>query len=186
MHLDVQALLAVQRAFAGEAWAAFFSWISWLGNGGVLAAIIVPALFVFARAKLKRHLLPLMVAAAVGGLAVLAIKPAVGRLRPPERLAALGVDVSTPAGVPPDRSFPSGHAQTAFTAAVYLALLFPRGAVLFLALAALVGLSRVALGVHYPSDVLAGAALGAALAFAAFRIARGIERRKGAARAAPR
>jgi undecaprenyl-diphosphatase len=178
MHLDEQAFLAVQRAFCGDASTAFFSAVSWLGNGAVLAAIIVPLLFAFSRAASKRHLLPMVLAAAVGGLAVFAIKIAVDRPRPPIGLAALGVAVHVPDGVPPDSSFPSGHAQTAFAAAVYLALLFPRGAAAFLALAALVGLSRVALGVHYPSDVIAGAALGSALSIAAFLIARRIERRR--------
>ena len=185
MHLDEQAFLAVQRAFSGDAAAAFFSIASWLGNGAVLVAIIVPLMFAFARPILKRHLVPLVLATAVGGLAVFALKIACDRPRPPAGLAALGVEVSAPLGVPPDRSFPSGHAQTAFAAAVYLSLLFPRGAVLFLALAALVGLSRVALGVHYPSDVLAGALIGSALSIAAFLIARRIERRRDDRRPSP-
>jgi undecaprenyl-diphosphatase len=178
MHFDEQAFLAVNRAFAGGAATAFFSAASWLGNGAVLAVIIVPLMFGFARDTLKRHLLPMVLAAAVGGLAVFAVKIASDRPRPPEHFAALGADVSTPLGVPPDRSFPSGHAQTAFAAAVYLALLFPRGAAVFLALAALVGLSRVALGVHYPSDVIAGAILGSAFSIVAFLITKRIERRR--------
>ncbi|MCK9458140.1 MAG: phosphatase PAP2 family protein [Proteobacteria bacterium] len=178
MHLDDQAFLAVNRALSGDAAAAFFFAVSWLGNGAVLAAIIVPLLFAFSRGTLRRHLVPLVLATAVGGLAVLAIKIACARPRPPLHFAAIGVAVSAPDGVPPDSSFPSGHAQTAFAAAVYLALLFPRGAALFLALAALVGLSRVALGVHYPSDVLAGAALGSALSIAAFLIAKRMERQR--------
>jgi len=177
MQLDEQAFLAVNRALSGDA-AAFFSAASWLGNGAVLAAIIVPLLFVFARDALRRHLVPMVLATAIGGLAVFAVKIAIDRPRPPVHFAALGVEVSAPDGVPPDRSFPSGHAQTAFAAAAYLSLLFPRGAALFLALAALVGLSRVALGVHYPSDVLAGALVGAAFSIAGFKIARRIERRR--------
>jgi undecaprenyl-diphosphatase len=178
MHFDEQAFLAVNRALAGDAATALFSAASWLGNGAVLAAIIVPLMFALARDTLKRHLLPIVLAAAVGGLAVFAIKIACDRPRPPEHFAALGVDVNAPLGVPPDRSFPSGHAQTAFAAAVYLALLFPRGAAAFLALAALVGLSRIALGVHYPSDVIAGAVIGGAFSIAAFQIAKRIERRR--------
>jgi len=178
MHLDEQAFLAVNRALSGDAAAAFFSAVSWLGNGAVLAAIIVPLLFAFAREALKSHLLPMVLAVAVGGLAVFAVKIACDRPRPPVHFAALGVEVRAPDGVPPDSSFPSGHAQTAFAAAVYLALLFPRGALAFIALAALAGLSRVALGVHYPSDVIAGAALGSALSIAAFLIARRIEQRR--------
>jgi len=61
-------------------------------------------------------------------------------------------------------SFPSGHATTAFALAALLVLWYPRWAAGFLALAGLVGLSRVVLGAHFPSDVLAGAALGTAVA----------------------
>lgn len=61
-------------------------------------------------------------------------------------------------------SFPSGHATTAFAAAVFLALWYPRGAPIFLALALLVGLSRVLLGSHFPVDVWVGALIGTAAA----------------------
>jgi undecaprenyl-diphosphatase len=63
-----------------------------------------------------------------------------------------------------DASFPSGHATTAFAAAVLLALWHPRFAWVFLGLAGLVGLSRVLLGSHFPSDVVAGAILGSGVA----------------------
>jgi membrane-associated phospholipid phosphatase len=60
-------------------------------------------------------------------------------------------------------SFPSGHATTAFALATLLALWYPRGTAGFLLVATLVGWSRVALGSHFPSDVLAGAILGSAV-----------------------
>jgi undecaprenyl-diphosphatase len=60
-------------------------------------------------------------------------------------------------------SFPAGHAATAFAGAVLLTAVAPRACPAFFALAALIGFSRVYDGVHYPTDVLAGAALGAAV-----------------------
>ena len=58
--------------------------------------------------------------------------------------------------VPAAASFPSGHAATAFAAAVAVALFYPRLGRPLLALAAVVALSRVYLGVHYLLDVAAG------------------------------
>ncbi|MFZ1880864.1 MAG: phosphatase PAP2 family protein [Gaiellaceae bacterium] len=60
-------------------------------------------------------------------------------------------------------SFPAGHAATAFAGAVLLTAVVPRLWPAFFALAALIGFSRVYDGVHYPTDVLAGALLGAAV-----------------------
>lgn len=58
-------------------------------------------------------------------------------------------------------SFPSNHTANVMAGAVVLAGFFPRARYMFYTLAALVALSRVSLGVHYPSDVLAGSILGA-------------------------
>ncbi|NDA48186.1 MAG: phosphatase PAP2 family protein [Alphaproteobacteria bacterium] len=57
-------------------------------------------------------------------------------------------------------SFPSGHTVTAFALALSLSLFLPRWRWPLLVVAALVGLSRIVLGQHYPSDVFAGALLG--------------------------
>ncbi|MEU5639054.1 phosphatase PAP2 family protein [Streptomyces milbemycinicus] len=66
-----------------------------------------------------------------------------------------------------DWSFPSNHATLAAALAVGLTVLRPRLAAVVLPLGAVVAVARVAAGVHYPHDVLAGAALGAAVVTAA-------------------
>jgi undecaprenyl-diphosphatase len=67
-------------------------------------------------------------------------------------------------------AFPSGHATMAFALATLLSLWYPRWRGGFLAVAALVGWSRVVLGSHFPSDVLAGAVLGCAVVLGLSRV----------------
>jgi membrane-associated phospholipid phosphatase len=69
-------------------------------------------------------------------------------------------------------SFPSGHTSTAFSFATSLSLQYPKWYVIAPSLlwAASVGYSRMDLGVHYPSDVLVGAIVGAGSAYLCYQI----------------
>ena len=77
-------------------------------------------------------------------------------------------------------SFPSGHAATAFAAAVAVGLLHRRLLAPLVVLAGLIAFSRVYLGVHYPFDVLAGAAIGTGIALALAPLTRRLGPRAGA------
>ena len=79
------------------------------------------------------------------------------------------------AAAPLDRySFPSGHTLHAVSFAVLGAHYLPELAVPLAGFAFLVALSRVVLGLHYPTDVAAGALLGGGLALASLRIVQSI------------
>jgi membrane-associated phospholipid phosphatase len=69
-------------------------------------------------------------------------------------------------------SLPSGHAATSAAGAVVLAAFAPRAAAAFALLALGVAFSRIYVGVHYPADVLLGAAIGAAVALVVLRLRR--------------
>jgi undecaprenyl-diphosphatase len=123
----------------------------------------------------QRRCFPRAAAAAVlaittAAMLVTLLKEAFDRARPP--VADPGLD---PVGVvPSSASFPSGHAATAFAAAVAVALVYPRLGRPLLALAVVVALSRVYLGVHYVLDVVAGTLLGIVVGVAAAWVVRAI------------
>lgn len=79
-----------------------------------------------------------------------------------------------------DPAFPSGHTTAAFTTATSLSLTFKKWYVVVLAYtwAGAVAYSRLHLGVHYPSDVLAGAAIGAGSAWLCYKANRWLQRKK--------
>lgn len=112
------------------------------------------------------HSLGWLAVSAAGALAAHAaavvIKRVVRRRRPHH--PAVAVNVATPSRL----SFPSAHATSTTAAAILLARAtgLPLPAVLVPPMA----LSRMVLGVHYPSDVITGVAVGAAVAAAAIRL----------------
>lgn len=166
------ALLAAARRLDATAMAPAFHWGTWLGYGALdVALLLALALAGWLRGNrplLRRGLWGALAVAGAGLLGQL-LKNGLCRARPTAPLAgSFFVDFPcVPAGYAV-ASFPSGHAVTAFAAAVLLALWYPRGTPAFLGAATLAALSRVVLGAHFPSDVLAGAILGAGVALAAW------------------
>lgn len=112
---------------------------------------------------------PALVMAAVGLLGVAVYKSLKGRLvRERPYITYAGIRAGS---VPLDRySFPSGHTLHAVSFTVLATAHFPALGWLLVPFALLVAASRVVLGLHYPSDVLVGALLGAALAGAGLAV----------------
>lgn len=57
-------------------------------------------------------------------------------------------------------SFPSGHAALSFAVATAISFYYPKTSILFFLAAVLIGIGRISAGVHWPSDILGGAAVG--------------------------
>lgn len=176
-NLDGAILLAIQEAR--------LEWLdpvverfTTLGNAGLLWIVLSVIMLCY---KPTRKAGALSLAAMALGLLCtnVALKPLVGRDRPWLHVAGLIPLVNEP----DPNSFPSGHTCAAFAAGmVWLrALPWRWGRVLAVALAVCMGLSRLYVGVHYPSDVIAGALVGAFCAWAARKIVEyGDRRRKNA------
>jgi undecaprenyl-diphosphatase len=95
------------------------------------------------------------------GISEFILKPVVDRARPFEVESSLTVIDAKPVS----RSFPSGHAAMAFAYAVGGARMIPGSAWVWWPLAVIVAVSRVYVGVHWPSDIIGGAAIGLACAW---------------------
>lgn len=135
--------------------------VSWLGNILVLGVLTIAA-GIASAVRRGRHALTLLPFAALAAAAILdpLAKLAVGRPRPPAELAEV-IESAT--------GFPSGHSAQAAAAWIGIALLIAastrrptRWLVVGIAVAFVVGVSRVVLGVHSPTDILGGWALGLA------------------------
>lgn len=83
------------------------------------------------------------------------VKPLFRRVRPFVNREAHVVGIR-----PPDHSFPSGHSASSFAGATALAFFYPKAAPLLYTVATGVAVSRVHLGVHFPSDTAVGGAVG--------------------------
>jgi undecaprenyl-diphosphatase len=153
---DLFVLRMVYAAGASSPWLDAVTAVTFLGSGYMLVGLL-PVLF---RRDLRASSLSLLVTVAVTSGVVASLKAIVGRARPCHAL-----DWVHPVllAIPTDPSFPSGHAAGSFAFASFLFAKSRRIGLGLFTMACAVAASRVALGVHYPTDVLAGALVGSSL-----------------------
>lgn len=158
---EVAALVAVQAALSDRPWALPTARaLSHFGEHS-LGWVVVAALGALLSPKRRRDWLVAGAGAFTAHAAAVVVKRIVRRKRPHDPAVAVNV------GTPSQLSFPSAHATSTTAAAILMGRTtgLPLPAVLVPPMA----LSRMLLGVHYPSDVAFGIALGAVVAAVARR-----------------
>ena len=153
--LDNRLLYAMRTRFHGPRREAFARGLAFLGEYGWIWLAIGGAMALLDPGEREEWI----VAGLLGPFAIglnFAVKLLVRRPRPVlDGLPPLG-------GAPSSLSFPSAHSTASFACATAMTRIDSAAAVLFV-LAALIAIGRPYLGMHYPSDVLAGAVLGIAV-----------------------
>lgn len=167
LTLDGGILLWIQEHLRGAVQDAVLGFYTTLGNAGLLFIVLAVLLLCFR--KTRKAGITALLAMAVGFVCTnLLLKNLVSRPRP--WLDVAGLTALVVENDP--NSFPSGHTTSAFAFAAALWRAAPRAWMKWAALAAavLMAFSRLYVGVHYPSDVLAGVLVGSFAGWAAWKL----------------
>lgn len=174
LELDGKILLWIQDNIRNPILDPVMKCFTRLGNGGLVWIAIIVLMLAF---KKTRHTGIVSLSAMLVNLVIinLIIKNVVARTRPYEVIDGLNLIV----GKAVDYSFPSGHAGHSFAAAVVIFALMPRkygiGALI---LATMISFSRLYVGIHYPSDVIAGMVIGALVAIATLFVFKRMDKKR--------
>jgi undecaprenyl-diphosphatase len=158
-ELDRRAALALHRGVARPRLLQLLVWCSRLADGP-LWLLLIPVLPLVDPVQGPRGARLIFALGALNLLLYYGLKRCTRRQRPFESCQ----DIRACMKVPDPFSFPSGHTLHAVAFALLLSSFYPALAPLLWGYAGLVGVSRIVLGLHYPSDVIVGALLGAGTA----------------------
>ncbi len=153
----------------------FMTAVTSLGNAGIFW-ILTGILLLFFKKTRKcgvTVLLALLFSLLAGNFL---LKNLAARQRP----CWINQDVPLLIKMPADFSFPSGHTQAGFAAALSIFFYFRKAGIAALLLAALIGFSRLYLYVHFPTDVLGGLVIGCVLAALAYLLVKKASEKKAA------
>lgn len=172
-QLDGNILLWIQEYIRNDFLTPIFKFITSLGDEGyVWIAIAIILLFV----KKYRKVGVMVGASLLGSLVFnnMIVKNIVARPRPYRMIETLSILIPEPG----EYSFPSGHTSSSFAAGVVLYLMLPKKyGVPAMILAFLIGISRLYVGVHYPTDVLGGMVMGTLIAVAVVKVTELLEKK---------
>ena len=148
--------------------------ITRLGDAGIIWIILTVLLLIIPKTR-KTGVIMMAALLADVLLCNVVIKNLVARTRPYEVIDGLKLLIEKQS----DYSFPSGHTGSSFASAIVLWKELPRKyGVMALIVAVLIAYSRLYVGVHYPSDVLAGVVIGTVLALVSVWLVKKIQGQK--------
>ncbi|MFY4774485.1 phosphatase PAP2 family protein [Metabacillus sp. RGM 3146] len=162
-HFECRLFRSLNRHFDRKALNFYFRNITHVG-GAASTIFVCLFLIIFTSGALRFAGIASAAALALSHIPVAIVKKLYPRKRPYITLH----ETKVPANPLEDHSFPSGHTTAVFSIVVPLLMFMPGLAIVLIPLGISVGLSRIYLGLHYPSDVLAGFLLGTSTSMLSF------------------
>ncbi len=175
LQLDGNILLFIQENLRSDILTPVWKFITSLGDMGWFW-ILLSVLLLISK-KTRKIGITSLLSLIIGTLITnVVLKNAIARVRPYEVIEGLELLVRKQA----DFSFPSGHSCASFAVAMVIFKMAPKmWGIMAVILATLIAFSRLYVGVHYPTDVIAGIIVGVFSAWAAIKLIKKYEKKNG-------